>query len=458
MRHLLTATATAALLVIMTAPSISAQDQTAPERIFDSENAILDTSVPFAIGAREAQQNLRGAFGWDTFQEGLVEGVYFRFDPDGYARFSSSPRLDTDVFEVICRPRTFNCLARKGSMEVILDARGRIQLKFDQISAGDTLVISEGVSELALPERILQPLDQRLEALLMAGGDLVHQRGDKEIAAISLQGFTAVVSYLRWVAARQDYTVLPRGWPVPNSNNSDGALTRADTWSSPMPQPQRAPTTGFMEVAEASNEVEDLADEVETLRDELRLRTGQVSPPVALTTPGEDVRTAERLAKLELTVEYILEDLRKLHAAGEYDESAMRNEQNPTASVPAAALVPVVSPTSVQVPPTPTNTDGSAGAVELLAQQLGMPEQTVAVLLAALQQGVGNSGEPNMQEKGEASAPFAIAPESGDLLKDRVVTQILSGVETTSPPSSSQLAQDDYQALAAYLGGIFNGQ
>ncbi|MEC8574047.1 MAG: hypothetical protein VXZ09_10465, partial [Pseudomonadota bacterium] len=87
----------------------SAQVQAPPRgpEVFASENAILDTSLPFAIGAREAQQALRGSFGWPTFQEGLVEGVYFRFDPDGYARFSPSPRLDTDVFEVICRPRTY---------------------------------------------------------------------------------------------------------------------------------------------------------------------------------------------------------------------------------------------------------------------------------------------------------------------------------------------------------------
>ena len=79
---------------------------------FTPDNAILNTAVPFAVGAREAQQSLRTAFGWPTFQEGLVKGVYFRFDPDGYARFSPSPRLDTDVFEVICRPRTYTCMAR----------------------------------------------------------------------------------------------------------------------------------------------------------------------------------------------------------------------------------------------------------------------------------------------------------------------------------------------------------
>jgi len=57
----------------------------------ESSTAILDTSIPFAIGAREGEQTIRSSFGWPTFQEGFVEGVYFRFDPDGYARFSASP-------------------------------------------------------------------------------------------------------------------------------------------------------------------------------------------------------------------------------------------------------------------------------------------------------------------------------------------------------------------------------
>ena len=64
---------------------VSAQKVTADDSdSFTPENAILDTSILFAIGAREARQELRGSFGWPTFQEGLVEGVYFRFDPDGY--------------------------------------------------------------------------------------------------------------------------------------------------------------------------------------------------------------------------------------------------------------------------------------------------------------------------------------------------------------------------------------
>ncbi len=207
---------------------------------FASENAILDTAIPFAIGAREARQALRGAFGWPSFQEGLVEGVYFRFDPDGYARFAPTPRLDVDVFEVICRPRTYACAARKEGMEVFLTDRGQLQVKLEHALAGDQFFVSEGVSEIQLPERVLQPLDMPLELLLGAGGELTTRRGGSEVARVSLKGFSAVTAYLRWIAARQDYAVLPRGWPVPNLEAGlvSGTMTQPSAWNSPMPQPQ----------------------------------------------------------------------------------------------------------------------------------------------------------------------------------------------------------------------------
>ncbi|MBO9475413.1 hypothetical protein J7413_17830 [Shimia sp. R10_1] len=234
-----------AALVVSASASGSLRAQTgAPiadgSTAFASENAILDTSIPFAIGAREARQALRGAFGWPSFQEGLVEGVYFRFDPDGYARFAPTPRLDVDVFEVICRPRTYACAARKEGLEAFLTERGQLQIKLEEALAGDLFFVSEGVSEIQVPERILQPLDVQLELLLGTGGELLIRRGGTEVSRISLKGFSAVVAYLRWIAARQDYAVLPRGWPIPNAQGQqDGSgMTAGATWNSPMPQPQ----------------------------------------------------------------------------------------------------------------------------------------------------------------------------------------------------------------------------
>ncbi len=228
----------AAMAVICVASAASGQVNPAASRNeepFSPENAILDTSVAFAIGAREGQQSLRGSFGWPSFQEGLVDGVYFRFDPDGYARFSPTPRLDLDVFEVICRPRTYSCLGRKDGLEIHLTEAGTLHLKIAEVGAGDMFFLSDGVSEIQVPERILQPLDIQLELLLASAVDLSVRRGGDDIVKTSLKGFHAVGSYLRWVAARQDYSVLPRGWPVPNSSRNEDTvgLAQPPRWEAP---------------------------------------------------------------------------------------------------------------------------------------------------------------------------------------------------------------------------------
>lgn len=325
----------------------SAQVQAPPRgpEVFASENAILDTSLPFAIGAREAQQALRGSFGWPTFQEGLVEGVYFRFDPDGYARFSPSPRLDTDVFEVICRPRTYACEGRKDSMSMMLTNRGQLQLKFEDVAEGDAFYVSEGVSEIQVPPRILQPLDHQLEALLSTGGELMVRRGDQTIANVSLRGFSAVSTYLRWVLARQDYTVMPRGWPVPNSKNSQGQgdMTRPASWQSPMPQPQVIAGGGFAAQnppvyspnspqstasyptadSRVNEEVAEVRGELKLMRELLLQREQQIAGMTGNTddwptsaAPSSDPALAARLQNLQTVAEEIRAEIEALQQAG----------------------------------------------------------------------------------------------------------------------------------------------
>lgn len=214
----------AALLAVALPMTANSQTAATPENdpqrvtqeIFTSENAILDTSILFAIGAREAQQELRSAFGWPTFQEGLVDGVYFRLDPDGYARFSPTPRLESDVFEVICQPGSVSaCMGRKDRLSVYLGSSGLIEIKITDVAPGDTYFISDGLQDTPVPDRILMPLDPPLETLLAYGSELIVRRGADEVARISLKGFGPVMAYLRWVAARQDYAVLPRDWPIP---------------------------------------------------------------------------------------------------------------------------------------------------------------------------------------------------------------------------------------------------
>ncbi|MBE9476845.1 MAG: hypothetical protein IME92_06825 [Proteobacteria bacterium] len=198
----------------------------------ETATAILDTSLPFAIGAREGAQTIRGSFGWPTFQEGFVEGVYFRFDPDGYARFSTSPRLDEDVFEVTCQNATTICVAQKNGLEIGLTPQGNPQINISGITPADTFFISDRKNELPLPNSILGPIDQRLEALLSTGEKLIIRRELETLQAFSLSGFAATVTYLRWVSQNQASFVFPRGWPVPSqqTGQQNADLTSPDAW------------------------------------------------------------------------------------------------------------------------------------------------------------------------------------------------------------------------------------
>jgi hypothetical protein len=215
-----------------TGPAPENDPQRVSQEVFTAENAILDTSILFAIGAREAQQELRSAFGWPTYQEGLVDGVYFRLDPDGYARFSPTPRLESDVFEVICQPGNVSaCMGRKDRLSVYLGTSGLIEIKITDVAPGDTYFISDGLQDTPVPDRILMPLDPPLEMLLAYGSELIVRRGADEVARISLKGLGPVMAYLRWVAAHQNYAVLPRDWPIP------GTATLTEGTVDPDPRP-----------------------------------------------------------------------------------------------------------------------------------------------------------------------------------------------------------------------------
>tara|TARA_R110002096_G_scaffold51390_1_gene134326 strand:- start:23331 stop:25016 length:1686 start_codon:yes stop_codon:yes gene_type:complete len=219
--------------------------QSAQQQGITSTTQVLDTSVLFAIGAREAEQAIRGSFGWPTFQEGFVDRVYFRFDPDGYARFSTSPRLDEDVFEVICAESSTACIAKKPSLEIGLTVEGKVQIRIADVAPQDSFFVSDRKSELPLPPTILEPLDPRLETLLASGGRLVVKRELETIQEISLAGFSAVATYLRWIAQGQSPRVFPRGWPVPAQVEAQqiGSLTQPSTWIAPSAGPQQVQTT-----------------------------------------------------------------------------------------------------------------------------------------------------------------------------------------------------------------------
>jgi hypothetical protein len=162
-----------------------------------AQEAILDTARPFVAGAREEEQFLRGPIGWPTYQAGTANGLFYRFDPDGYARFGSTERLDEGFWDVSCTPRPIDCIARRGSVAVGVDAARRPTLALDNFApeARFRLGEEEGpgrtLAELSAPAGISQ---------LLETSELVPAEGGE---TVPLDGLATVVAYMQWVEAGQ---------------------------------------------------------------------------------------------------------------------------------------------------------------------------------------------------------------------------------------------------------------
>lgn len=430
-----------AVLVCFAPRPVIAQDAEAPE--FEIENAVLDTSILFVVGAQEAVQELRGAFGWPTFQEGLAEGIYYRFDPDGYARFAPTARLDTDVFEVTCRSRTVTCQANKGILDIIPTKTGQFQLNIADYVEGEQFYLIEGTTEIQLPAQIMKPLDARLETLLSSNGELVVRRGADERARVSLAGFGQTVAYLRWVSARQDYTVLPQGWPIPNGAvAASPRLTAPEAWNNPMAQGQiesAAQPSAAVDLA-ADTDVDALRREVEMLRS--LISQSAAAPALPQSAPAEAVAAstatieplvdadAARLAALEEMVAQLSEGLviapicgsdasppclpNDLAALAPSVAASLTNS-SPEETMPSRPAVPVlptfgapapestfdVSPptdNAVSVPLQPnaapktqTAQRDKAAQVEYLMNEIGLDAETALMVLQLGPLGLGSS-------------------------------------------------------------------
>lgn len=444
--HAIVVTLVLGLAQSLAGPS-QGQDATAPEDSFASENAVLDTSILFAIGAREARQELRGAFGWPTFQEGLVEGFYYRFDPDGYARFAPSPRLDTDVFEVICRPRTLVCMARKDTMQVTLNNRGQVQLEIANITENDKFVLADGISELPLPPTIIQPLEPRMELLLAGGGELVIRRNGNEVGRISLAGFSAVVPYLRWVAAHQDYTVLPRGWPVPNAaaGQDNPGLTQTTLWPSPMPQPQMAPQNQqqtALQPALAPQNGNDVAEVRAELNDLRKLLLDQQVAPTA-TTPAASGAEENSASPEQQLLEQRIAELAKMTAS--LQQQLLQLQTHPTSPAGQPRM-----PADISYQPQPRPTQG--------AVQPGQPDNTrdIAQHLDYLMTEIGLAPDVALMVVQQAQQSQQASADLGRAEQDSVINDILVDLRSQLPAEPAQqptpsASGTEYRLLSDYL-------
>lgn len=439
-------------------PSYGQQSATGDADSFTSENAILDTSILFAIGAREARQELRGSFGWPTFQEGLVEGVYFRFDPDGYARFSPSARLDTDVFEVICRPRTSACIGRKNGFAVALTSRGTLQLRMDNIVESDQFFVADGITELQLPQNILHPLDPRLELLLSSGGELVIKRRDAETDRISLVGFAAVAAFLRWVSAGQDYVVLPRDWPVPNAPNGSTTLglTQVANWQSPMPQPifpqptdtaeALANAAQISEIAETSKNAFELLKEIAEPVPEVQV-SQPVAPVMAPSLHGENVSMVQ-MQELQTAIATLTATLEAHKGCGAGDLSMAPDSEGTESLLPGAksAQAQVKVEKDVDAPAQP-NASLSA-RLEYLIEEIGLPSD---LALALVQQSEGKAGaetdgQPDVVSEILTELKTQLMSENANLPKEDGEQETL--VVKTQDPQEFQLLSDYFKSIS----------
>lgn len=478
----------AAMMFSVAAGAAAAQSSS---EVFDPENAVLDTSIAFAAGARESEQSLRGAFGWPTFQEGSINGVNYRFDPDGYARFAASPRLDSDVFEVICRPRTVRCAARKLNLVIALTERGNVHLTIEDLAPRSEFFLSDGTSLLPLPERIQQPLDAPLEALLGAGRELIVRSPGGEQRAISLAGFAQVVTYLRWAAAGQDMAVLPADWPRPATPKAERAAEQG-TATVPLSDDE-SPSAQWANVAAAR--ALELQQRVEDAGDPTADAAAAVPVPAAAGTDaggndladrmlaGEIARLAEEIGALAQSVSAL--EVAIVQRSGQPVETRGEEVAEP---VGEAALAPAGETGSVTAAGDESETPAPGEAEDLpslaaLLKELGLSSQdtdgpgTATVAGATTSAAAGRTGATQQPDANADSAKVAGAEEAVPTATDAIlveralIREILAelaraetapegsstlGVAVTNAPAPSRVeaapeTDDGYRKLTAYL-------
>jgi hypothetical protein len=122
--------------------------------------------------------------------------------------------------------------AKKNGLSVALNPSGNIHLLLEDRNPDAVVVLSDGVNEFQAPGRIFDAMDVSLESLLSTVKSMSIRLNGSETHIISMTGFRSVTSYLRWVAASQNYAALPRDWPIPGGAVIvQSAITQPSSWN-----------------------------------------------------------------------------------------------------------------------------------------------------------------------------------------------------------------------------------
>lgn len=158
--------------------------------------ARLDTSRPFASDAVEQEAYLRHPPGWSVFQEGMAGGLHYRFDPDGYARFSKDLRFGPDGWEVTCTdwPQAA-CLGRRGSVQLRLSPDGERRLEVVDVLPGETFKREDSAGSLGA----FWPAAELPPTLLSARALVSTRTGER----LPVDGAEIVATYMAWVQSGQ---------------------------------------------------------------------------------------------------------------------------------------------------------------------------------------------------------------------------------------------------------------
>jgi hypothetical protein len=249
-----------------------------------------------------------------------------------------------------------------------------------------------------------------------------------------LVGFAAIAAYLRWISARQDYVVLPRGWPIPNSESSTAGigLTQAASWQSPMPQPlipQSVPLgvdqsnqAQISEIAETSKEAFELLKEI-----------ADPTPSGFAAMPSVDISSSHTvMLELKASIDTLISELQLAQSCHPSDLRKME--------MATEALLPEVSFTNdqgIEMASSEQASDTSLAArLEFLIEEIGLPAD-LAVIVA--QQG--------QNETLQASSD-----------PDDVVGEILNELRTQLKSENAEQEeageQADYKLLSEYFKSV----